>query len=204
MSSIDNEVSIHGYNLLWKDRHKHGGGVAIYLASNLPHKSIHFPHPDIESIIVELQIHSQLFTIASFYRPHKRDNATMAKFHSVLSHLRPQNFSNLVICGDFNIDPTDPSDTDNSILLKIQNNSACHRLLQNLPESLQVLLQPLTLFWCQTTILWWPVKCSLLWDHLITTLSWHQLKYSVDQRSVDIGTNLLRDLFGSTNKLTDP
>ena len=75
----------------------------------------------IELIIVELQIHSQLFTIASFYRPHKRDNATMAKFHSVLSHLRPQNFSNLVVCGDFNIDPTDPSDTDNSILLQIQN-----------------------------------------------------------------------------------
>ena len=121
MSSIDNEVSIHGYNLLRKNRHRHGGGVAIYLASNLPHKNIHFPHPDIESIIVELQIHSQLFTIASFYRPHKRDNATMAKFHSVLSHLRPQNFSNLVVCGDFNIDPTDPSDTDNSILLQIHN-----------------------------------------------------------------------------------
>ena len=33
----------------------------------------------------------------------------------------PQNFSNLVVCGDFNIDPTDPSDTDNSILLQIHN-----------------------------------------------------------------------------------
>ena len=92
MSSIDNEVSIHGYNLLWKDRHKHGGGVAIYLASNLPHKSIHFPHPDIELIIVELQIHSQLFTIASFYRPHKRDNATMAKFQCAFSSPTPKFF----------------------------------------------------------------------------------------------------------------
>ena len=43
------------------------------------------------------------------------------------------------------------------------------------------------------------MRCSLLWDHLITTMSWHQSSYSVDQ-----GTNLLREMFGSINKPTGP
>ena len=33
----------------------------------------------------------------------------MSKLHSAIALLRPQNFSNLVICGDFNIDQSAPA-----------------------------------------------------------------------------------------------
>lgn len=50
-----------------------GGGVTIYLASNLSYKYIQFPHPDLELITCRSSDALPSFPIASFYCPHKGD-----------------------------------------------------------------------------------------------------------------------------------
>ena len=50
-----------------------------------------------------------LYTIGGFYRPPNSGSDYMSKLHSAIALLRPQNFSNLVICGDFNIDQSAPA-----------------------------------------------------------------------------------------------
>ena len=65
---LDNEVLINGYNLVRKDRNRHGGGVAIYVSSVLPFKRLHFPHSkDLELVLVECFINSRILTIARLY-----------------------------------------------------------------------------------------------------------------------------------------
>ena len=44
-------------------------------------------------------------TIVGFYRPPNSSTEVMTKLHNCLATLRPQSFHNLVLCGDYNIDP---------------------------------------------------------------------------------------------------
>jgi len=142
----DNEVGIHGYNLLWKDRHRHGGGVAIYLASNLPHKSIHFPHPDIELIMLNFR-----FTLSSSQLP-----ASIAPIKEIMPPWpsstvcflisNPKIFQTSSSVATLTLIPLTLVTLTTLSCYRFKMNSACHRLLRNLPESLQVLPQPLTLF----------------------------------------------------------
>ena len=88
-----------------KDRNRHGGGVAIYVSSSIPFKQLQLPHSDLELLIVECTLGHQLFTIGGFCRPPGASAVVMDNLHSVISLLRPQNFANLVLLGDFNIDP---------------------------------------------------------------------------------------------------
>lgn len=104
-----------------KDRNRHGGGVAIYVSSSIPFKQLQLPHSDLELLIVECTLGHQLFTIGGFYRPPGTGAVVMDNLHSVISLLRPQNFANLVLLGDFNIDPDIPhssqlSDSFNHLL----------------------------------------------------------------------------------------
>ena len=56
---LDNEVLINGYNLVRKDRNRHGRGVAIYVSSVLPFKRLHFPHSrDLKLVLVECFINT--------------------------------------------------------------------------------------------------------------------------------------------------
>ena len=103
---LDNEVLINGYNLVRKDRNHHGRGVAIYISSALPFKRLHFPHSkDLELMLVECLLNSWMLTIAGLYQPLNVTSEVLEKLH-VLSSLWPQNFSNLVLCRDFYIQPT--------------------------------------------------------------------------------------------------
>ena len=64
-------------------------------------------------------LHSRLLTIAGFYRPPNSSPDVFKSLHSVLSSLRRQNFSNLVLCGDFNIDLRYSRPNDSLSLLQL-------------------------------------------------------------------------------------
>ena len=84
------------------------------------HPSLQLQHTDLELVIAECYFGAHSLTIASFYRPPSSSTDVMSKIHNVLSLLRPQNFSNLVICGDFIIDPTRPHNCHLQSLQEIQ------------------------------------------------------------------------------------
>ena len=106
---LDCEIHILGYNLVRKDRNRHGGGIAIYIRAHVNFNTLQLPHPDLELILLESQFNSHLYTIGGFYRPPNSGSDYMSKLHRAIALLRPQNFSNLVICGDFNIDQSAPA-----------------------------------------------------------------------------------------------
>jgi len=63
---LDQELLIPGYSLACKDRNWHGGGVAIFIAAHIPFKLLHFAHRELELILIESSLNSQLFTIGGF------------------------------------------------------------------------------------------------------------------------------------------
>ena len=57
---LDCEIHILGYNLICKDRYRHGGGVAIYIRDVIAFKSLVFPHPELELVLLECHFGPQL------------------------------------------------------------------------------------------------------------------------------------------------
>ena len=100
---LDSEIHVPGYNPVRKDRNRHGGGIVIFVSDQVNCHLLQHPHPDLELILLECTISSHLYTIGGFYRPPITGLDYMSKFHRSIALLRPQNFSNLIICGDFNI-----------------------------------------------------------------------------------------------------
>ena len=100
---LDSEIHVPGYNPVRKDRNRHGGGIVIFVSDQVNCHLLQHPHPDLELILLECTISSHLYTIGGFYRPPITGLHYMSKFHRSIALLRPQNFSNLIICGDFNI-----------------------------------------------------------------------------------------------------
>ena len=90
-------------------RNRHGGGIAIYIRAHVNVNTLQLPHPDLVLILLESYFNAHLYTIGGFYRPPNSGSDYMSKLHSAIALLRPQNFSNLVICGDFNIDQSAPA-----------------------------------------------------------------------------------------------
>ena len=81
-------------------RNRHGGGIAIYIRAHVNVNTLQLPHPDLVLILLESYFNSHLYTIGGFYRPPDSGSDYMSKLHIPSS----SEFSNLVICGDFNID----------------------------------------------------------------------------------------------------
>lgn len=64
---LDGDVDISGYNIIRKDRNRHGGGVAIYILNSLPFSPLHLTHVGLELLAVECLLNSRLLTIVGFY-----------------------------------------------------------------------------------------------------------------------------------------
>lgn len=102
-STSDNELNIADYVLYRSDRCSRGGGVAIYVSSDLVSELIvptieplHF-----ESIFIKLNFHvNKCLTIGSIYRP---PSSPAVSFNSMISTINSISGSNeLILLGDFN------------------------------------------------------------------------------------------------------
>ena len=91
----DNELSIDGYRIIHLDRNRHGGGVALFISSNLSHKVI---YGSFECIIVSLQ-----FGPCKVYMCLLVDSSC-DYLYDVLCSIDISLFSNFLLLGDFNID----------------------------------------------------------------------------------------------------
>ena len=97
---LDNELAVDGYSLVWRDRDRHGRGVAIIIHNSLPFKPLHLEHishAEREIVAIECSLNSRIVTIVGFYRPPNSNVEVMMKLHNCLATLRPQNSSFVVI-----------------------------------------------------------------------------------------------------------
>ena len=108
-SITDSEISIPGYSTVRQDRNRHGGGVAVYLGSRIPYRQLYHPHKDLELIMLECPFDSQTFTVCDFYCPPNAPAACLDLLYDALSSLGNRKFSNVLVCGDFNIDVSKPN-----------------------------------------------------------------------------------------------
>ena len=80
----DERVSIVGYNLLRRDRNRHGGGVAIFLREtlNFEHRT-DIKAENLEIICIEIKPKcSKLFFVLAWYRPPNYETETLEELNS--------------------------------------------------------------------------------------------------------------------------
>jgi len=99
----DSELYIPGFNLLRRDRNRHGGGIASYIHDSIPFKVLH-NDPTIELYIVDLSFRNRCLTLALTYRPPSSNSSVLLHLEDVLDQLPTSNSGSLLILGDFNID----------------------------------------------------------------------------------------------------
>ena len=113
---LDYELYIPGYCLLRRDRNRNGGGVLMYVSSNLTSRSLQH-REDLELLLMECVVGRNKCTFGCFYRPPNLDlSQCLNKLHNVIAALRPANLANLTICGDFNVDAVSSLSSLSSIL----------------------------------------------------------------------------------------
>ena len=100
----DNELVISDYQILRRDRDRHGGGVMMYVHSSLAVHS-HACVIDAELLIVSVSLSkfSPKFCIALYYRPPSAGVDSFDCLSRNLYNLHPSSFSKFILVGDFNV-----------------------------------------------------------------------------------------------------
>ena len=95
----DRLVNVEGYNIVRRDRNKHGGGVCFYLRNTITYSRQHqLENDDLELIALEIQKpNSCPFLIATWYRPPN----TPLDYLNFLKEADARN-SEIYILGDLN------------------------------------------------------------------------------------------------------
>ena len=99
----DTEISIPEYNILRKDRNRDGGGVCMYIRSDIAHRvRIDFQHPELETVWAEILLpKTRPILVGTCYRPPKQMN-----FYDLMEQCCIDNNRSIametILIGDFN------------------------------------------------------------------------------------------------------
>ena len=102
----DTEVSIPGYHSNRLDRHRHGGGVLLYVKDIFQHTILPRPNGALELLSVVIQ-HNMIPTricVSVFYRPPSSPTSVLDELCTYFETIDITQFANIVVVGDFNID----------------------------------------------------------------------------------------------------
>ena len=101
----DHEIDISGYDILRKDRNRHGGGVAIYVRSIIDYKIRYDLMIDnLETITVEIQKpKAKPFLINTWYRPPNSSLEVFDSYEDIVKNMDIED-KEMVLVGDFNCD----------------------------------------------------------------------------------------------------
>lgn len=101
----DDELKIDGYNFVRKDRQRHGGGLIIYIKSNLSflHRT-DLETNNLETIWIELKNSKQKsFLIGYYYRQPSSTIDWITKIENNIERAVSSNQREVILLGDFNI-----------------------------------------------------------------------------------------------------
>lgn len=106
--NVPNEaISIHGYNIIRKDRDGRGGGVALYIKNTLPFHRIKATE-EIEQVCICVKFHHSTFIFGTLYRPPNLDHNFFLDKLEDLVHICMAITDNICFLGDTNIDLLKP------------------------------------------------------------------------------------------------
>ena len=98
-SITTHEISIPAYSCICRDRHRHGGGIILYLRSDICILSSS-SHPSMELLFVNLQLKQGTLVVGLYYRP-PSDINFLPLLDLALQDLHPSH--PVVLLGDFNV-----------------------------------------------------------------------------------------------------
>ena len=105
LSVSNQEIKINGYDIVRKDRNRHGGGVAIYIRT-----SINFIIRDdltddnLETITLEIsKPKAKPFLISSWYKPPNTTLEIFNAFEDLITRMDSEN-KEIILLGDYNCD----------------------------------------------------------------------------------------------------
>ena len=71
----DNEISIDGYNIVKKNRHRHGGRVLLYVEDGIDYSEItELASEQVESVWIKLMYKKETLMLGVVYRPPSSNN----------------------------------------------------------------------------------------------------------------------------------
>ena len=100
----DHEICFGNYNIVRRNRNRHGGGVAMLIQNSLSFNILVKGTDDLEVIFVSLSCSSGKFCFGIFYRPPSSSVHILDTLENVIFNLDHSFLSNLVLLGDFNVD----------------------------------------------------------------------------------------------------
>jgi len=101
-SISDHELCIPGYSVLRRDRNRRGGGVLLYVRSDLPILWTSSYH-SLELHFVDIRLRQGNMLIGLFYRPPSAPVPIIDDLDAALSDIHPTRLSSAPLLGDFNI-----------------------------------------------------------------------------------------------------
>ena len=107
LSVANHEIKINGYDVVRKDRNRHGGGVVIYTRSSINYTvRDDLAHESLEAITLEIsKPRSKPFLINSWYRPPDSALELFNIYEDLITRMDSEN-KEVVLIGDFNCDWT--------------------------------------------------------------------------------------------------
>ena len=105
---LDSELCIHGYDIIRRDRSRHGGGVLLFINSVFTHNLVFTGSPELELAIVTVRLLSASLNNSPFYGPpdfHTDNLLTALRTHII----NPPLLSDFIPLRDFNVKYLDTS-----------------------------------------------------------------------------------------------
>ena len=105
-SILNNEINIENFQVIRKDRNRHGGGVAVYIRNDLhfellTHDSLN--HLEALPILVRPKKCTKPFIFLSWYRPPNSKSVVFDFYEDLMTFLDGFNY-NIIVMGDINCD----------------------------------------------------------------------------------------------------
>ena len=79
------------------------------MSTSISFRSLVDPCPNIELIVQEFTLKSQLYTLGVFYRPPNASTDCLSNLYNYVNSMCHQNHSKLILCGNSNIDVSSAS-----------------------------------------------------------------------------------------------
>ena len=116
----DNEIYLPGFEVVRKDRSVSGGGVCIYLQSNINYQILNDLCDDrLECVVIEIiRPHSRSFIVSTWYKPPNSPQDIFWQFGSLIDKVDSEQ-KDFYLLGDLNCNLHDGSNHNSSTLTNI-------------------------------------------------------------------------------------
>ena len=101
------QFNMNGYRLHRNDRTANGGGLMMYIRSDIPHRTrpeLHSQSAHVESMVFEVHIKCDKWLFVGVYSPHKRYEDELILFLNDIYEKEIGNYKDIVCIGDINVD----------------------------------------------------------------------------------------------------